>query len=259
MAVKDHERVPAESGWVRIDCSDPWISLNALLGPDSPRISSGDGGWEVIDVPRQVGMIQWSSSEPYQLQFSLLLDGGKLGFKEGRSSLNKGYGVHEWQTQEPFIKQLYAVARGTGEEGDRPGVCRIQGIPYLPARNWVIETIEEQEGAVRRTSDMHRIRAVFAITLREYRPPTYKRLKRHALQGPVGPKGTQGKTVVIKVKAEDTPAKIAKRRHCKWTDIRRLNPGVVKKANQHPHKGNKIRVGAKLRVPVTKRRGRDKD
>src|SRR5262245_38056928 len=195
----DHTRIAADPGWVRLDCPDPWLSLTCLLGPDSPRISSGDGGWEVVDIPRQVGMTLWNSSEPYQLQFSILLDGGKLGFKE-RASLNRGYGPHEWVSQEFAIRRLYAVARGEGE-GDRPGVIRIKGIPYLPERRWVIEEIEEQEGAIRRPKDFHRIRAIFMLTMREYAPPTYKRLKKHALQGPVGPKGTQGKTVIVKVKS----------------------------------------------------------
>ena len=38
---------------------------------------------------------------------------------------------------------------------------------------------------------------------------------------------------------------------CKWTDLRELNPGVIKFANRKVGvKGDKFKVGMKLRVPV---------
>jgi hypothetical protein len=60
---------------------------------------------------------------------------------------------------------------------------------------------------------------------------------------PVG--SDKGKTVVINVKTADTAANIAKRRYVKWTVLRDLNPGVVKRANQTIRKGTKLRVPAR--------------
>jgi hypothetical protein len=244
------ERI-VEPGWVKLYCANPYMSMICLLGPDTPKITAGGGGWEVTPRPRQIGMTTWNGVEPYQYQFSILLDGGTLGFKE-RASLDKGYGIHNWKSQEPAMRSLMAVWRGDGDS--RPGIVVVEGLPDVPVRRWVIEDLDIADDAERRDSDMDRVRVVVTLTLREYQPPTYKKLMRHALQGPVGPRGLGGKTVVIKVKGgrgwDDTPAKIAKRRGCKWTDIRKLNPSKVKKANQ------KLKNGTKLRVPVMKK-GRD--
>ena len=51
---------------------------------------------------------------------------------------------------------------------------------------------------------------------------------------------------MYKVKRNDTPAGIAKRRHINWTLLRQLNPKTVKTANQ------KLKVGSRIRVPAIK-------
>lgn len=236
--------IPApEPGWVKLLCDDPFMRLLAILGPDSPKLSMGGGRWEKTDRPRQTQMAEWLGTDLYQLQFSILLDGGRLDSEDTASTLMRAPGnPHQWFSQEPANRTLWAVYGGDRDAG-RPGIIRVQGIPDAPSIRWFIEEMEIQDDAIRRTSDFQRIRQVIALTLTEYQPPTFKKLKRYALQGPSG----SGKTVVFKVTASaNTPAKIAKLKHCKWTDLRKLNPSLVKKANQ------KLKVGTKVRVPVPK-------
>lgn len=241
---------PVPSGWVRLRCTDPYLNLASLLGPDSPLVTGGLGGWEVTRIPRSVGMTTWEGSDPYALQFGLVMVGaGKAGWISGGTFLaNDPQNRDDQWSLEPAIRALRSVARGDNESP--PGIVEIHGIPNLPADRWVIEEIDETDDVIRRVSDMHRIRQVINLTFREYRPPTYKRLARRALQGKMG------KTTTIKIKKGDTPAIIAKRRKCKWTDLRKLNPTIVKKAHQN------LPDGRKLRVPVIKqdkRRDRKKD
>jgi hypothetical protein len=213
--------IPA--GHVRLLCDDPALNLVVLMGEDSPRVSSGVGGWEVTQRPRQVGMTTWDGVEPYQLTLPLMFNG--LG--QNRTRTHVGH-----YSQEKAIRQLMRVARGDDES--RPGVLVVEGLP-LPADEWVIEGIDFGD-AVRHVT--HRIRQACTLTLREYVPPKYKQLRKRALQG------AKGKTRVIVVKHGDTPARIARREHCKWGEIRDLNAGTVRKANQA------LKQGSKLRVPV---------
>jgi hypothetical protein len=213
------------AGRVTITCDDPPMAVTALVGESSPRISGGVGGWESVARPHQTAMTVWNGVEPFELELELVLD----RFATGTSI-------------EVLLRRLTAVAGGDPEV--EPGVVQVLGIPSLPADRWVISELELGDGAIRRSSDFARVRQPITVTLLEYVPPTYLRLRRRALQG------TRGKTKVVTVKHGDTPARIARRLHCKWTAIRELNPGVVRKANQN------LRDGSKIRVPVAHSRDR---
>jgi hypothetical protein len=216
------------SGYVRLACDDPPLNLLVLLGEQPPRVTGGVGGWDVTARPRQVGMTTWQGVEPFELELSLLFD---------------GWTSSPYRTQETSLRRLMRVGRGDDESP--PGQLTIEGLPLLPADEWVIDSIDYGD-AILRTSDMERVRQPVTLTLREYVPPEYKQLRRRALQG------SKGKTKVVTCKRGDTPARIAKRVHCKWTQIRDLNRHNVRKANQV------LKAGTKLRVPVasTKRKRR---
>jgi len=218
------------TGRVRITCGDPDFRLDGWLGPDSPRYTGGFGGWNITPRPRQIGMVTYDGQEPITLEFQMVWDGilGVHGhFIRRRAPLSI----------EPHIRELLAVVRGDAESD--PGIVRIEGIPSLPAKRWVISNIEFGD-AIRRTSDMHRTRLMLTFTMLEYVPPHFKSIKKSAFGKNLG------KTVTYKVSKGDTPHKIAKQRHCKWTDLRKLNPNAVRSANQ------KLRVGIRIRVPVRK-------
>jgi hypothetical protein len=204
-------------GYVGLHCDDPSLSIVVLLGPEPVKVTGGLGGWEVTARPRQVGMTTWQGNEPLQVSLSLMFDGWSM-----RASV-----------EEP-LRQLFTVARGDDESP--PGIVDVEGI-VLPADRWVIENVDYGE-PILDPATMERYRQPMTVTLREYVPPTYLQQRKTALQG------VKGKTKVITVRKGDTPANIARRQKCKWTDVRALNPTVIKKANQT------LKTGTKLRAPV---------
>lgn len=210
-------------GHVRLLCDDPTLDLTLRLGPDPLRITGGVGGWEITGRPLQVGMTTWGGVEPFQVTFGLMLDG-----------------LHSGASVEDLLRRVVRVGRGDAESP--PGVLAVLGLS-LPADEWVLEGLEFSDPILR--ADGQRVRQQLSLTLREYVPPSYLHLRRRALLG-----GAKGKTRVVKAKKGDTPAKIARREHCRWEQIRELNPQLVRKANQ------KLKTGTKLRVPVATRKDR---
>jgi hypothetical protein len=215
-------RLKPPQGYVGLLCDEPPLSLLALFGETAPTLSEGGGGWEVTERPQQVGMTTWKGSPPYQLEFSMMLDGFVTG-----------------DSVEPDIRLLRAVWRGT--EKVPPGIVEVLGIPSLPTDEWIITGMTESDAALRR-QDMSRVRCEVTLTLTEYNPPEYKSVRRRSLAE------AKDRTTVYTVKKKDTPAKIARKRKCKWTDLRKLNPGVIKRANQD------LKDGSKIRVPVMARK-----
>jgi hypothetical protein len=203
--------------YVRVTCDDPKLNVVALLGEEPARLTGGFGGWEVSARPRQVGMTTWTGVEPLQLELSLLLDGWASA-----------------TSQENAISDIVTCARG--DDNSPPGIVELEGVP-LPVERWVIEDVAFGDVIVDPAS-RERLRQALALTLREYVPPEYLQQRRRAVLG------SKGKTRVVTARQGDTPAKIARRLHCKWTDLRELNSTVVKKANQA------LKKGAKLRAPV---------
>jgi hypothetical protein len=204
-------------GYVRLTCDDPQLSLVTLLGPEPVRVTAGVGGWAVTPRPRQVGMVTWEGVEPLQVELSLLFD---------------GFAAHK--SQETPLRRLLKVARGDDESP--PGVLEVAGVP-LPADEWVIEDMQYGDVIVSAHS-MRRTRQAVTLTLREHIDPTYLQLRRRALAG------GKAKTRVVTSRKGDTPATVARRQHCKWTELRSLNPTLIHKANQ------KLKTGTKLRAPV---------
>ena len=218
-------------GHVRITCDDPHVEIVALLSDEPIRYTGGFGGWDVTGRPRQTGMTTWSGQEPLQLTLGLMFDA--------------------WDTSDTIAQPMAALRRiARGDDESPPGVLSIEGIP-LGMRDWVIEGVDF--GDALRRADGYAVRQAVTLTLREYVPPSYLKLRRRALSG------AKGKTKIVTARTGDTPAKIAKRPgvRCVWTDVRTLNQTLVTRANQT------LKAGTKLRVPVraekTRKRSRGRD
>lgn len=219
-AARQQNRVRAVgAGYVRLYCLNPPLNEIILLGPEGFKRTGGAGGWDTTDRPRAVGMTLWKGVPPLEGTLQILLDGQQQFTVEG------------------ILADIWDVARGT--ERAEPGLLFIDGIPALPADRWVITNIDE--GDLMRRNDMHRVRQMVVLTLTEYVPPEYDTLRRGALSK------ARDKTVRYKVKQHDTPAKIARNRRCKWTDLKKVNAkGVITKANQH------LKAGMTINVPMKK-------
>jgi len=208
------------SGYVRLRCSDPTFDRTFLLGEEPPKVTDVVSGWEIVQRPRQVGMTIWQGSNPCQVEINVILDGYAGGV-----------------SQEPAIREL--LAAGRGDEESEPSTWSIDGIPWLPADEWVLNGVEPGDMVIRRTSDFSRVRQDLVLTFLEYVPPEYVQLRAKARQG------AKAKTTLYTVRRGDTPAVVARKRRCKWTDIRDLNKAVVTKGAQQ-----KLKVGSRIRVPV---------
>jgi hypothetical protein len=210
-------------GWIRLQCPDPAFDRTVLLAPDAPKLTGGVGGWETTARPQQVSMTTWGGTEPFELKVQVMLDGWTA------------HKTREPASQEPLIRELLTAGRGDDESP--PGIFTLDGIPSLPADDWVLTGAEP--GDPIRRGDMHRVRDTYTLTFLEYVPPTYLQLRKGALQG------AKDKTTVITVKKGDTPRRIAdKRKLSSWFILRQLNPGVISKANQ------KLQTGIRIRVPA---------
>lgn len=211
---KSRSWLPA--GFVHLYCSNPLLDQIVRLGPDGWRETGGYGGWETTGRPRTVGMTTLSSIPLAEGDLHIIYE--------------------EFNGIEYRVQALRDVARGTSRAA--PGVLVVNGIPGLPSDVWVINGVEFGDLLIRK-QDMRRRRQDVKIHLIEFKPPVYETLRANALAKP------RPKTVIYKVKRNDTPAKIARARKCKWTDIRQLNKkGVIKTANQ------KLKIGIQIMVPV---------
>jgi LysM domain len=214
-------------GWVHIMCNIPPLNHRVRLGPDGWKPADIAGGWDATQRPRAVGMTTWSGVPPMEGDLSLLYDDPN--------------GV------EQQIQQLIDVTRGTDKAV--PGIVWLDGIASLPADRWVIGTLSVpgDPDKVIRNRGMERIRQSVVLHLIEYMPPQYETLRKNALAK------ARPKTVIYKVKKGDTPAKIARNRHCRWTVLKALNKkGVIKTANQHLKQGIQIMVPVLPAVPKKK-------
>jgi len=204
------------SGRVHLVCNIPPMNRTVWLGPEGWKQADVQSGWEVTGRPHAIGMTTWPGAPPQEGDLNILW-------------INDD-GV------EQYIQETIDVCRGTAKAD--PGVLFIDGLPGFPTDRWVIGSISFGDHMIRDRS-MKRIRQDMTLHLIEYLPPTYETLRKGALSQ------ARPKTVIYKVKRGDTPAKIARGRRCKWTDIRGLNrKGVIKTANQ------KLKAGIQIMVPV---------
>ena len=210
------------SGYVRLQCTRPEFDRTVLLGADAPRVTEGVGGWDTVERPRQTAMTVWGGNPPYQLELPVVFDG------------------HPALSQEPPIREL--LAAGRGNEDSEPSPWTIDGIPWLPADQWVLNGAEPGDLMLRRTDDFNRVRQSYTLAFLEYVPPAYAKVRGKALQG-------HGPTTLYSVKKGDTPASIARRRRINWTVLRQLNSTgshKITSANQ------KLTAGWRIRVPILK-------
>lgn len=214
------------NGQVRLINQDAKFDATLPLAAEVPKLTGGDDLWDIVERPRQVAMTVYKGRNPYQLELPVLLNGFNPLVEQG------GY------SQEPVIRDLLDAM--TGDDEQEPSTWEVRGIPSLPVDEWVLNTCEPGDQVIRRNTDFSRTRQSYTLTFVEYTPPTYVQLRAKARQG------AKAKTTLYTVKRGDTPATVARKRRCKWTDLRTLNQSVVKRANQN------LKDGSRIRVPVLK-------
>ena len=137
-------------GRVRLTAPALRATVTAWMTEESPRITSGYGGWEEVARPRRVALTLWRGRSPYRMTLPLLLDA--------------------WDTQrdedvEADVRVLERMARPAGEGLDPPTVRAEGALPRGSQVEWVVESLEWGESLTR--GDGRRVRQAVTVGLLE--------------------------------------------------------------------------------------------
>lgn len=110
--------------------SDDGLSVTALLDADSPTLSGGYGGWEVVDRPKRVGLTRFKGRNPFRQDIPIIFD----GYKESHS-------------QESKIERLEKMALQPNVM-EEPRKITVDGQAHRTELTWIIEDIEWDKGNV---------------------------------------------------------------------------------------------------------------
>lgn len=97
--------------------------VTVLRGDGPPKITSGEGGWDVISRPRRVALTQWTGHDPYRMDIPILFDGW-----------------HDRSSVEESISRLNAMAMG--HDFEPPPTLHVDGAVPVKGATWVIEAID---------------------------------------------------------------------------------------------------------------------
>lgn len=203
------------------------------------QISSGYGGWTVVDRQRRVGVTVWNGKDPLRMTVPILFDG-----------------IEDGTSQEVAISRLSRMALPPTTGGEPPQVTIAgTGVPKPGPSAWVIESLGWGTNVIRdyATNGVHaRLRQDCIVNLLEYRADdkaAFKNLtpgKVHNVSKTTSTGSTKGWPKNYTVKSGDTLAGIAAHEYgdaSKWRKIADANnirdPNVVK--NQ---------VGRVLKIPA---------
>jgi len=126
-----------------LDKPDKVMVVKGLMGEDTPRITGGYGGWEVVDRPRKRAMIEYKGIEPVELELEIVFD----AWGEDVSITNV----------DTALANLESMTAPTGKNLPPPLVyIECKSVPKPKAVPWVISnitwgtTIRNTEGETKR-------------------------------------------------------------------------------------------------------------
>lgn len=140
---------------ITIFSTNPPLRVRGLRGNTAPIPSGGFGGWSLVARPRRKALTQWGGIDPFQLVFSIILDG-----------------VRTDQSVEADCLALEQMAQPIGPRLDPPIVNIIGVVPH-PELDYVIGDGNAGGGLAWDASPIYsasgyRIRQEVTITLVEY-------------------------------------------------------------------------------------------
>lgn len=145
----------------------PWVVLQAytvanhwtmaMLGPEGARVTAGYGDWEVVPIPRDVGITEWRGRRNFEMSLDLLYDGWlarplrpnlpasfrqppKLPraikrFRNPRARGPRGLWI------ESYLEELESLAIRQGSDSN-PHSLRLYGAVPHTEKRWVIQNLE---------------------------------------------------------------------------------------------------------------------
>lgn len=230
----------AKNAQITFDGVDTKVSVTCLIGGDGIQtVSDSFGGWDVLNRPRNVGVLNWTGYPPLALSVPVLFDNW-----------------HSQTSVEDDIANLERLAgRGPGFGGTRqPPTLRLSTVDgfskLIPhgddVNRWVIQTIDWGD-ALRRGkqpdgSGGHRVRQEGTVSLLQYTAVDLT-VEKSASKRANGHQRTQPSHVV---KKGETLRKISQKEYGSpdyWQEIANAN-GI--------HDPRHLPVGKKLKLPKVK-------
>lgn len=229
--------MPADPQFITLSSAHPPLRVTALRGQTAPAPTGGFGGWQKVARPLRTSLTQWNGSDPFEQQFSLMLDGVR-----DDSSIEDACDALEQMATPP-------------SSGAEPPVIRVDGAVLHPEYEWIVSALDWDPSPIWSRRG-HRIRQEVTITLTKYiaddvlaQMPAAERKRREATSAAAAAARKAGssrqapQSKLYVVKAGDTLSKIAAAvlgSYKRWHELSDLNGIRDPKA---------ITVGQKLRLP----------
>lgn len=221
---------------ITLACAQPALKVVALRGQVAPSPTGGFGGWDRIARPLRKAATQWAGGDPFEQQFSLMLDG-----------------VRDEISVEDDCLALERMATPPSE-GAEPPIVTVTGAVLHPELAYVVSALDWDAGPLWSRRG-YRIRHEVTLTLLEHVAggqvaATAAAQARAAATGDTARKSRSAgsarqapQSKIYVVKAGDTLSRIAATllgSYKRWREIADLN-GI-----RDP---NAISVGQRLRLP----------
>jgi hypothetical protein len=62
-------------GRITFKSKDPNMSFTCWLNNEGVKVTGGYGGWDIVQRPRRLSLVQWNGRDPVQMDIAILIDG----------------------------------------------------------------------------------------------------------------------------------------------------------------------------------------
>jgi len=208
-------------------------TFEAFFGDGAAIVTEGYAGWQVVNRPKDIGLVEWQGRNPMAIEIPFLLDFW------GSDDSDAGIQCEEQ------VSNLESLC-GVGSHA-QPPLCSVDAGGTIPhdetisgAHEWVIEQVSWDRAIEIRSADSgRRLRCGGTLTIRQF--PEQTNILRK-----IGPKTRATKPKIYIVKKGDTLSSIAAQKKVygdanKWKRIADAN---------HMRDRRSLYVGQRLIIPI---------
>jgi hypothetical protein len=139
--------------------------FRASFGDGAPLVTDGYGGWQVVNRPKAVGIVEWQGRNPLAIEIPFMIDYWLSGIENP--------GIH-CEGQVKSLERLCGVGMG-----HQPPICRVDSQGVIPydytldkIKTWVVESVSwDRELELRRSDTGRRVRCGGTMTIRQFLTP----------------------------------------------------------------------------------------
>jgi hypothetical protein len=137
----------------------------ASFADGAPLVTDGYGGWQIVNRPRAVGIVEWQGRNPLAIEIPFMIDYWMRGIDSP--------GIH-CETQVRRLERLLGVGMA-----HQPPICRVDSQGVIPhdytlnrGKFWVVESVSwDRELELRHPSTGRRLRCGGTMTIRQFITP----------------------------------------------------------------------------------------